>query len=71
MNTSDLGNLALAFSAIALITVIVILVVAPGAPHDLDERLERLECIHRIFEDGSAVHEDAEIVQRLCPELVP
>jgi hypothetical protein len=36
-----------------------------------EDRLDRLECVHRIYEDGSTVHEDAEVVSRFCPEALP
>lgn len=45
-----------------LVTVaLVMLVRAQGRITDLEYRMDELNCVHYVYEDGSAVHIDAEV----------
>lgn len=64
MNDASLFAIVLAAIALAMAFPAFVL----DLTDDLEPRVAYIECIHRIYEDGSAVHEDAEVVQRFCGE---
>lgn len=65
---NDVAWAAVTLSLLSCLLFVILTLITPDLPDNLEDRVEYLECVHRTFEDGSTVHEDAEVVVRFCPE---
>lgn len=58
---SEFSLFATACALIATIILAVVVIFQGNAIRDLESRMQELNCVHYIYEDGDAEHVDAEV----------